>query len=428
MYQGVYPWLCRDQFALHVPGTYDDETWSIPKKKQIHFIRTQYSEQQMHAVQISTNYRDVEIVTEYDDATPTTKPNLHVASQKLLNFIEKRDVHVVFHGPDVCNDKRPWSRYEHFHLTWTSKYRAGLDTIWNGVTAMYKAVSHGTSIPNTQTTQFPASWANYLAQEPRITWRTPRDITMQKFACWVFQPHVERPVDNPKPGSSSCDAAESSAATKYDFVLPSGKTMNLYKYIKYLVQSFGHSCKEDLVEGALKAKDTSTFEKALTHPYFDNVVNKVFAVDQALEQMQGFKQLYSKMQWEKFTDSDRFLTVDASLRLFRHLLKHHDIHVETFVDDVWRLVTFAQAKTNSVTYRGHNPNMPDMDHDGGGEPQVGPADTAVGSIIHENLQPSHADTSGIRTYSFSRTFQHYIQNKEDPTGNFHYTPMTSPGE
>ena len=64
-----------------------------------------------------------------------------------------------------------------------------------------------------------------------------------------------------------------------------------------------------------------------------------------------------------------------------------------------------------------------MEQDGG-EPQIGPGDTAVGAVALGNLQPSHADTAGIRTLSFSRTFQHYLQNTENAFGVWHYTPMT----
>ncbi|KAI0231277.1 hypothetical protein LSAT2_018358, partial [Lamellibrachia satsuma] len=66
-----------------------------------------------------------------------------------------------------------------------------------------------------------------------------------------------------------------------------------------------------------------------------------------------------------------------------------------------------------------------MDQDGG-EPQVGPGDTAAGAITLGNIQPSHADTAGIRTLNFSRTFQHYIQNSDNPFGVWHYEPM--PGD
>ena len=64
-----------------------------------------------------------------------------------------------------------------------------------------------------------------------------------------------------------------------------------------------------------------------------------------------------------------------------------------------------------------------MEQDGG-EPQVGPGDTAVGAVTLGNLQPSHADTAGIRTLSFSRTFQHYVTNSENAFGVWDYVPMT----
>ena len=59
----------------------------------------------------------------------------------------------------------------------------------------------------------------------------------------------------------------------------------------------------------------------------------------------------------------------------------------------------------------------------GGEPQIGPGDTAVGAVTLGNLQPSHADTAGIRTLSFSRTFQHYLTNTEHAFGEWDYDPM-----
>ena len=63
-----------------------------------------------------------------------------------------------------------------------------------------------------------------------------------------------------------------------------------------------------------------------------------------------------------------------------------------------------------------------MQHDGV-EPQVGPGDTSVGAVTLGNLQPSHADTAGIRTLSFSRTFQHYITNSQNAFGTWDYEPM-----
>ncbi|KAI0234581.1 hypothetical protein LSAT2_015182 [Lamellibrachia satsuma] len=352
MYQAVYPWLCADQFQLHVPGTYNDDKWTIEEQRMVDTIRTQMADTQIPQIEISTNYRSLDILNVHESNAPTQVPDIDAASAKLLSFIQRRDVHVVYHGPDMCSDKRPWSRYEHFHLTWVSHFRAGVDTVWNGVCALYKAVARHSTIPPTQTTKYPESWANYLAQEPRITWRVPKDPTMRQFAAWVFRPHVERPVELNQPGSSTSDATTTKANTKYEFTLPSGKTMNLYKYLKFLVTTYGHTCREDLVDGALRANDTSTFEKALTHPYFDSVCSKVFAVDQAMEQMQGFRQLYTNMNWSKFTESDKYLNVDASLRLFKHLLQHHDISFNAFVDDMWRLVTFAQPKTNMVFLHG----------------------------------------------------------------------------
>lgn len=347
MYQAVFPWLKPNQFEIHIPGTYDDPTWSIPKQNLVRYVRLHEEILRFPQVSISTTYRDVDIVSTYEN--DDTQSTLDALSHKLLNFFIKRDAHVVFHGPDTCSDKRPWSRYEHFHITWTSTIRPGNDTIWLAIRALYKSIAINQFIPDSQVTKYPGSWANYLSQEPRMTWRTSTSEHMQKFADWVFRPYVDK-ADNTESVQSTSDGRPTSG--KDDFVLPSGKTMSLYRYLKYIVTTFGHTSREDLVDGAMKAKDTMTFERALTHPCFDQVLSKVFAVDQALEQMQGFKAMYNKMLWNKYLDDPKYLSLDISLRLFAQLMVHHDISQQSFVNDVWQLVTFAKPKQNLLFLHG----------------------------------------------------------------------------
>ena len=179
MYQAVYPWLTRDQFHLYVPRVVNNTHWSEATRTMVDRVR----EEKPENVTFGDKSLHCNILTQYD-AYDVTIPgaNIHTASMKLINFINKRDAHVVFHGANACTDKKPWSRYEHFHLTFISKCRPGLDTMWANVVAQHKAVTKGCQIPNTQITKFPGSWANYLTQSPRITWRVPVCQLMDEFS------------------------------------------------------------------------------------------------------------------------------------------------------------------------------------------------------------------------------------------------------
>ncbi|KAI0229513.1 hypothetical protein LSAT2_020063, partial [Lamellibrachia satsuma] len=75
-------------------------------------------------------------------------------------------------------------------------------------------------------------------------------------------------------------------------------------------------------------------------------------VDQAMETMKGFRAIYDTMNWGKFEESDKYLSVDVSIRLFRHLLKFHNHNVDNFVNDVWLLLTFSLPKTNLIFLHG----------------------------------------------------------------------------
>ena len=115
MYQAVYPWLVRDQFSLQIPRTMNNSFWNDPMQKMVDVIR----EQEPEKVKFVDRGRHALLVSEYgDDDCIVAGPTIQSASHKLLNFLTRRDVHVVYHGPDTCNDKKPWARYEHFHLTY----------------------------------------------------------------------------------------------------------------------------------------------------------------------------------------------------------------------------------------------------------------------------------------------------------------------
>ena len=344
MYQAVYPWLVRDQFKLLIPDKQNNSNWSTAEKKMVTVMRRERPEH----VEFTESGRHCDIVTKYvDDDGVTCGPTLQSASQKLLSFITRRDVHVVYHGPDTCGDRKPWCKYEHFHLTFISKVRPGLDTVWANAVHQHKAVSKSCHIPNTQVTKFPGSWANYLTQLPRLTWRVPICQLMHSFSMWIFEPYVVR--DTP---TEAAPVASTSRQSPNDFQLPSGRTMNLYKYIRWLIKEYDYEDQVAMTKGAMLTHDHSTFEKALTHPMFNSVCAKAFSVDKAMEIIQGFQARYESIDWAKYEQNEKYFPVDVSLNLFRHLLTHHDISVDAFVQDVWDILTFKRPKTNLMFLHG----------------------------------------------------------------------------
>ena len=91
------------------------------------------------------------------------------ATDKFCSYINKRDMCVTYHGPNHCSDKKPWAVYSHYHVTVVADRRLGCDTMYNSMVALHRKVA-SCHIPASQTTRFPASWANYLAQRPRMPW------------------------------------------------------------------------------------------------------------------------------------------------------------------------------------------------------------------------------------------------------------------
>lgn len=344
MHQAVYPWLVNDQFGLLVPDRQNNSAWSTAERQMVAALRRERPDH----VTFTESGRHCDVVTKYVGSdVDVVGPTLQSASQKLVSFITRRDVHVVYHGPDTCGDKKPWCRYEHFHLTYVSKVRPGLDAMWANVVQQHKSVTTNCKIPNTQVTKYPGSWANYLSQRPRLTWRVPVTQIMSTFSEWIFDDYVER-----EPAQMVPQQPSTSTTTAMDFQLPNGRTMNLYKYVRWLIKEFDYDNQEDMTKGAMLNSDSSAYEKALTHPMFNSVCAKAFAVEKALEGIQGFQARYESINWSTFTTNEKYLSVDVSLNLFKHLLTHHDISLDAFVNDVWDILTLKRPKTNLMFLHG----------------------------------------------------------------------------
>lgn len=344
MYQAVYPWLIGDQFELLIPRRQNNIVWSKVERKMVDNLRDNGPEH----VLFTEAGRHCDIVAKYAHTECNVAgPTIATASMKLIAFINRRDVHVTYHGPDTCGDRKPWCRFEHFHLTFLSKVRPGIDTMWANVVHQHKAVTKSVQIPPTQMTKFPGSWANYLSQLPRVTWRVPITPMMEPFAEWIFDEYVERPAP-----TEHEPVASTSRENQNDFHLPSGRSMNLYKYMRYLIKEYDFDNPDDMTKGAMQFHDTSTYEKAVAHPMYKSMVTKAFDVEKALEIMQGFKVRYENIKWEKYETNEGYLPVDMSMKLFNHLLTFHDISVDQFVQDVWDILTFKRPKTNLMFLHG----------------------------------------------------------------------------
>ena len=103
---------------------------------------------------------------------------------------------MTYHGPNHCSDKKPWAVYSHYHVTVVADRRLGCDTLYNSMVALHrkKATCH---IPASQTKRFPASWANYLAQRPRIPWYSCTNDLIGEFTSWTMEEHIDRNVPLP---------------------------------------------------------------------------------------------------------------------------------------------------------------------------------------------------------------------------------------
>ena len=281
--------------------------------------------------------------------------NIFKAAQKFVQYIQKRDTIVTFHGPNHCSDKKPWAAYTHFHVTVIPNHRPGSDTPYNNLVALHRKVAT-CHIPASQITRFPASWANYLSHYPRIPWYTATDALTAEFASWTLDPYVDRNVPLPSNRKRLFEEAKSTNATNDNpdealLHMKNGKVQKLYDYLAWQIKEHDYATREDLVDGALSHGTGDNFSRALIHPHFDTLLNKAFTMDRAMEINTPFKTQLNKMKWEKY-DQTKYLDKDVSIKLLKEILTTQGISVIEFTTDVYELLTLAKPKTNLLCLEG----------------------------------------------------------------------------
>ena len=266
-------------------------------------------------------------------------------------------LHVTFHGPNTCSDKKPWAVYTHFHVTVINDRRLGTDTTYNNMVALHRKVA-SCHIPASQVTRFPASWANYLSQYPRIPWYTTPCDLIAEFASWTLDQYIQRNVPLPTNRKRLFEDAQKTNTTTDtnpdDAILhmKNGKVQKLYDYLAWQIKEHNYATREDLVDGALSHGTGDNFSRALIHPHFDTLLNKAFTMDRAIEINTPFKTQLEKMKWDKF-DTDKYLAKDISLELIKEILQ-----TQEFTRDVYELLTLAKPKTNLLCLEGVPNNSP----------------------------------------------------------------------
>ena len=263
MYQIVYPWINAHQFQIQIPKAAYTDLASEAEATAWEYLRSmQDTSKEIKFGAINSHMRIV--ADDADAGNPGI--TVHSASCKLMSFLNKRDAHVVFHDEDSCADKKPWNAYKHFHITYINHTRPGADSLWNNVVAQHKSLVQSTgNIPMTQVTKYPGSWANYLAQPPRQTWKTCDSPEMMDFSAWVNSAHVPRLVAT----TAGCRRAlfrEPGPPTEPTVItLKTGHQMSLYNYLKWQIATHGHSNHEDLISAALETGNAENFETC-PHP------------------------------------------------------------------------------------------------------------------------------------------------------------------
>ena len=190
------------------------------------------------------------------------------AADKFCTYVRRRDASVTYHGPNECSDKKPWAVYNHFHVTVVTERRLGCDTLYNAMVALHrkKSTCH---IPASQTTRFPASWANYLSQRPRVTWYSSPNDLIAEFTGWTMEEHIDRNVPLPANRKRLFQDAESTSTTvdPEDAVLHmrNGKTQKLYDYLAWQIREHNYSTREDLIDGALSRREQQ--RTSVAHSY-----------------------------------------------------------------------------------------------------------------------------------------------------------------
>ena len=284
-----------------------------------------------------------------------TEDKIYKAAQKFIQYIEKRETIVTYHGPNACSDKKPWAVYTHFHVTVIANHRPGSDTTYANLTALHRKVAT-CNIPASQITRFPASWANYLTQYRRIQWYSGTDNLTEEFASWTLRPYIDRNVPLPVNRKRLFEEAKKTNTTEDNpddalLHMKNGKVQRLYDYLSWQVKEHDYATREDLVDGALSHGTGENFSRALIHPHFDNILNKVFTMDRATEINTPFRVQLEKINWEKY-DQTKYLDKDVSLKLIKEILNAQGISLIEFTTDVYELLTLAKPKTNLLCLEG----------------------------------------------------------------------------
>ena len=266
-----------------------------------------------------------------------------------------RETAVTFHGANDCGDRKPWAQYAHFHVTVVSEKRLGVDSMYNNLVALHRKVAR-CHIPASQQTRYPASWANYLCQQPRVLWYANPHNLIGEFASWTMEEYIDRatpPAPNRKRlfEETASTSKEETNPENVTMIMKNGKVQRLYDYLGWLIKEFGYSTREDLINGALSRGTTDNFSRALIHPHFDTVLAKAFTMDRAIEINTPFKILLDNMDWTRF-ENEHYLTKEVSLALFKNILDAQDISLVEFVNDVYDLLTMSKPKQNLLALEG----------------------------------------------------------------------------
>ena len=147
------------------------------------------------------------------------------------------------------------------------------------------ATSH---IPASQQTRFPASWANYLCQEPRILWHADTHQLISEFAGWTMAEYHNKQEQLPANRKRTFQDMETKTTDDTNpenatLTMRNGKVQKLYDYLSWMIREYGYSTREDLVNGALSHGTSDNFSRALIHPHFDTILTKAFCMDRAVK-------------------------------------------------------------------------------------------------------------------------------------------------
>ena len=354
MYQFIYPWVHPQMFELHLPQN---------NSHCKHLDRTICSDADFEAGGSDTEKQHIHTHNGVDRPTIRAQhtdgdvdDRIYNAAAKLVNYIEKRQACVTYHGPNTCSDKKPWATYSHFHITVVAERRLGVDSTYNNAIALHRKVA-SCHIPASQVTRFPASWANYLSQRPRLLWYSCPEGPISEFASWTQDVYLDRNVPLPVNRKRLFADAPSTSAKNDNpeesmLYMKNGKVQKLYDYLAWQIRQHDYSTREDLIDGALSHGTTDNFSRALIHPHFDTLLAKAFTMDRAVEVNMPFKTHIKNLDWSKYDSNDAYLKTDVSLALFKEILAAQDISHLEFTRDVWELLTLARPKSNLLCLEG----------------------------------------------------------------------------